>query len=215
MLAAGTVLQGYRIDGVIGEGGMGVVYSATQTHSTGPSRSRCSLTASVGTTPSASASAGRGCSRRRSTTRTSSPSTKRVRASTGSSWRCGSSGGRTQGPHRGARAGRTPHDPAPRPGRGRARHGARGRARTQGHQAPEHPRRLPDRAYLADFGLTKAAGTPASLVPASFWAHWTTSRPSRFAARRSPLGATRTRSPPSSTSASPDSFRIPRSPTPR
>ena len=41
VLEKGTTLAGYRIDGILGQGGMGVVYEATQLSLDRTSRSRC------------------------------------------------------------------------------------------------------------------------------------------------------------------------------
>ena len=78
-LAAGTMLAGYRIERFLAQGGMGVVYLASQMSLDRPIALKLIAPERPATTSSASASCASRGSRRRSTIRTSSPSTRRAR----------------------------------------------------------------------------------------------------------------------------------------
>ena len=95
MPEVGDTIEGYRIDALIGRGGMGAVYEATQLSLNRTVALKVITGELSKEPPSASGSGARGCCRRPSSTHTSSPSTRRARASTGCSSRCGSSAART------------------------------------------------------------------------------------------------------------------------
>ena len=104
----GTTIAGYRVDGVLGQGGMGVVYEATQLSLDRVVALKLLAPHLSDASPSRRGSGARARSRRGSSTRTSSPSTRPGRPSTASSSRCGWCAGRPEG-HDPPRARPRPH----------------------------------------------------------------------------------------------------------
>ena len=94
VLPKGTAVAGYRIDGILGQGGMGIVYEATQLSLDRVVALKLLAAHLTEDISSSSDSGARARSKRASTIRTSSRSSTPGRRSTASSSRCGWCAGR-------------------------------------------------------------------------------------------------------------------------
>ena len=206
----GEDFAGYRLESMLGQGGMSIVYRAEQSAGTKVALKVLAPRVRRTTRASASGSTESRVWRPASTTPTSSRSTRPAR-SDGLSLHRDALRQRSR-IRRLTRSRATRADlrgAAPQPGRQARSDGARERAHPPGHQARKHPHRPPgghdgsDHVYLTDFGVAKQVGSPsrADDAPGCSWAPPSMRPRSRSRALLSTVGPTCMRSAASSTNA--------------